>query len=314
MSKRLDRHLASQIVLAGAVFVGLTCLGLTAGFAGTVSEEEQASPAPDAIDMRAVPQGQRTLLQKPAGVAPGAGDDGAPVMPVKLNRSFRLPDARPVPVQYDPEQALERNLTDPTALAAGDFDEDGVRDLIVGYRNSHAGLVTLHRGNVDALYPHHPAARNRAEQGAFTNSPFLSPVRMFEVPATPDFLEVGDFDGDGHRDVVAAARGDDALYLLAGDGRGGLEPARRLDLPGQVTTMLAGEINRADGRIDLIVGISDLSGLEHAVNLDRLYLEQNQISDLGPLTNLSRIYLADNLVSDISPLSNLTGLRVRFTN
>ena len=73
-----------QIVLAGAVSVcvGLTCLGLTAGVAGTVeSEEAQASPAPgvpaanqhsNAIDVRTVPQGRHTLLQKPAGVAPGS--------------------------------------------------------------------------------------------------------------------------------------------------------------------------------------------------------------------------------------------------
>ena len=36
-------------------------------------------------------------------------------------------------------------------------------------------------------------------------------------------------------------------------------------------------------------GISDLSGLEHAVNLRELDLEDNEISDLGPLANLTSL-------------------------
>lgn len=51
--------------------------------------------------------------------------------------------------------------------------------------------------------------------------------------------------------------------------------------------------------------ISDLSGLEYAVNLRDLDLEDNQVSDLGPLanlTNLRNLDLEDNPVSDLSPL------------
>ncbi len=59
-------------------------------------------------------------------------------------------------------------------------------------------------------------------------------------------------------------------------------------------------------------GISDLSGLEHAVNLRDLDLEDNEISDLGPLANLTNLRdldLEDNEISDIGPLANLTNLR-----
>ena len=57
--------------------------------------------------------------------------------------------------------------------------------------------------------------------------------------------------------------------------------------------------------------ICDLSGLEHAINLDWLFLGHNQISDLTPLgklTNLSRLFLFNNQISDVTPLAGLTKL------
>ena len=57
--------------------------------------------------------------------------------------------------------------------------------------------------------------------------------------------------------------------------------------------------------------ISDLTGLEHAINLTELYLAWNSISDisvLGGLTNLTRLALGENSISDISVLGGLTNL------
>ena len=57
--------------------------------------------------------------------------------------------------------------------------------------------------------------------------------------------------------------------------------------------------------------ISDLTGLEFAVNLEELWLANNPISDLSPIancTNLIIIDLWDVPVIDISPLANLTKL------
>ena len=57
--------------------------------------------------------------------------------------------------------------------------------------------------------------------------------------------------------------------------------------------------------------ISDLTGLEHAINLRLLYLGNNSISDIsvvGELTNLTSLYLNSNLISNISSLSGLTNL------
>jgi len=155
---------------------------------------------------------------------------------------------------------LQQNLVQPLAMASSDFDEDGVPDLVSGYAAPNGGMLTLHRGNVDAIYPNTLEARQRKAGGTFTDAPFLSPARGFETPRPVDFIGCGDFDADGHWDVVTAARGGNILYFLLGDGRGNLSAARQVDLPGLVTALVAGEINRADGLTDLVVGIAGAGG------------------------------------------------------
>ena len=55
-------------------------------------------------------------------------------------------------------------------------------------------------------------------------------------------------------------------------------------------------------------GISNLTGLEHAINLERIEFRRNVISDLSPLTELIRlnnIKLRGNKITDVSPLAEL---------
>jgi Calx-beta domain/Concanavalin A-like lectin/glucanases superfamily/Viral BACON domain/FG-GAP-like repeat len=161
--------------------------------------------------------------------------------------------------------SLERGAARPLALAAGDFDEDGVPDLISGYSSAACstnsslsnggGFLTLHRGNVDAIYPNTVDANERKAKGEFTDVPFLSPAQVFTVSQRPDFLGAGDFDADGHIDVVIAALGEQRLSWLAGDGHGQFSRANEIALTGRVTAMTVGEINRRDGLADVIVGI-----------------------------------------------------------
>ncbi|MCF6284554.1 MAG: PKD domain-containing protein [Candidatus Hydrogenedentes bacterium] len=57
--------------------------------------------------------------------------------------------------------------------------------------------------------------------------------------------------------------------------------------------------------------ITSLSGLEHAVNLEQLFLNENSIVDISPLSTmaaLSVLSLRDNQVADLDPLSELTTL------
>ncbi len=58
-------------------------------------------------------------------------------------------------------------------------------------------------------------------------------------------------------------------------------------------------------------GIANLTGLEHAINLQYLELRLNQISDASPLsglTHLQYLSLCRNQITDISPLVGLTSL------
>ncbi len=76
-------------------------------------------------------------------------------------------------------------------------------------------------------------------------------------------------------------------------------------------TITAAEIARMNRLVANNVGISDLTGLEFAVNLKWLYLSGNRITDISPLaglTNLRRLYLSGNNISDVSALSGLTNL------
>jgi hypothetical protein len=152
-------------------------------------------------------------------------------------------------------QALMSGEARPLSLAAADFDEDGVADLIAGYAGAGGGIISLHRGNVDALYPNSAEARQRKQAGLLTSAPFLSPAQAFQLPQPPDFFGAGDFNADGHWDIVAASRNGQALYLLRGSGDGGFELTQPIALSGTVTALTAGDCNRRDGLTDLAVTI-----------------------------------------------------------
>ncbi|MGE0104066.1 MAG: FG-GAP-like repeat-containing protein [Blastocatellales bacterium] len=177
---------------------------------------------------------------------------------------INLSDGRDVVTDYAGSEELVRilklNQAQPLALAAADFDEDGMPDLIMGYAARGSGIVSLLRGNVDAIYPNSPEAQARRADGAFTDAPFLSPARIFAVPQSPDFIGVGDFDGDGHQDIASATRGGNSLWLLSGNGQGGFAAPRAISLPGAVSAFVTGEINHRDGLEDIAVGIDSAAG------------------------------------------------------
>src|SRR5215471_2159863 len=174
-------------------------------------------------------------------------------------REVVAPVAGPTELQNE----FESNPAAPLSLAAADLDGDGVPDLVSGFGTAGGrGILAVYRGNVDSIYPNTAAARQRRLDGTFTDSPFLSPARLFEVPSAPDFLEMGNFEGDRHLDAVASAIGSNILYVMVGDGSGGLGPASPIALPGTVTAMASGDVNRADGLKDLVVAIDSDSGPE----------------------------------------------------
>jgi Tol biopolymer transport system component len=180
------------------------------------------------------------------------------------NPFINLSDGRELPIDFNraahSQQALNDDQAAALALTSADFDEDGMPDLISGYGAAASGFVSLHRGNVDSIFPASAEAEQHKAAGEFTDTPFFAPSTSMALPAPPGFLGAGDFDADGHWDVVAAAASSRSLYWLRGDGRGGFSAATSIELPGRVTAMVTGEINRADGLTDTVVAVSADSG------------------------------------------------------
>ena len=147
---------------------------------------------------------------------------------------------------------------------------DGVPDIVAGYRGAKDGAISIHRGDADAIFPNTPeAVAHRAQLHATSNqppstddipSPFFVQSRVFDTLGAPQFIVAGDFDADGHQDVVSTEAGSNALTLLSGDGHGEFALARRVALPGHVTAMVAGDVNRIDGLADLIVAVNGAGG------------------------------------------------------
>ncbi|HWX41847.1 MAG TPA: VCBS repeat-containing protein [Blastocatellia bacterium] len=173
------------------------------------------------------------------------------------NPRINLQNGYELPTSYVGKQRLVESLKSGSAralsLAAGDFDEDGQLDLVSGYSEGPGGAISLSIGNRETL--------SRPSVGSDAKSPglFLSTSRVYPVPANPNFLAAGDFDGDGHADVIAAARGGQSLYLLRGDGRGALAPSQSIGLPGQVTAMAAGQLDSGDSS-SVVAGITGPGG------------------------------------------------------
>mgnify|MGYP003693548339 CR=1 FL=1 len=85
---------------------------------------------------------------------------------------------------------------------SGDFDADGVDDLIV----AQGGGLVLHRGDINAFAPKTEAAFEAIRDLRYL-SPFEEETATFALPSPADYISVGDFDRDSKLDVVAASPG-----------------------------------------------------------------------------------------------------------
>jgi hypothetical protein len=145
------------------------------------------------------------------------------------------------------EQADKMSGESPLSLATADFNRDGVPDLAVGYRDINQGRVVVYSGNPRAIL-----LKSRHDA---VDAPFLNAADAFTFSEPPEFLGAGDFNADGNPDLVAAQTGSSNLYWLKGNGSGGFLDEEVIPLPGQVTALVAGDVNRKDGLADLLLGI-----------------------------------------------------------
>jgi hypothetical protein len=174
-----------------------------------------------------------------------------------------LQESYSVPVHHvggsNAVQMLAGGRATALAMAEGDFDADGVEDLVIGYTVGNGGVLAFHRGNLDAFAPQSEASFQAIGRGEFP-SPFLPRATVVEVPVRPDFVSVGSFNGNGYPDVIVAARGGSSIYLLTNDGKGNFSAPKAIQVGGPVTALAAGDFGRQGVYSKLLVGISDHSG------------------------------------------------------
>jgi hypothetical protein len=136
------------------------------------------------------------------------------------------------PVSYATDKA-------PFDVAVGDFNNDGIPDLVTA--NFSSSDVSLLLGNGDGTF---------------------QAQKTFAVGLHPRRLAVGDFDGDGTLDIVTANQND--LTILFGKGDGTFKSPVTLTLPNVIANQEAqsplsvavADLNH-DGKFDLLVTAAD---------------------------------------------------------
>jgi CSLREA domain-containing protein len=126
----------------------------------------------------------------------------------------------------------------PLSMATGDFDEDGVNDLVIGYALAKGGSITVLRGNLDALAPQTHESWLAAGRHEYSD-PYLQNSEPITVDSRPSLMTAADVNGDGHLDLVFATKGGNQLFALFGDGKGNFLSPVSTTVDGAVTALAA---------------------------------------------------------------------------
>ncbi|NJO78295.1 MAG: hypothetical protein HC827_07020 [Cyanobacteria bacterium RM1_2_2] len=118
----------------------------------------------------------------------------------------------------------------PLSIITGDFNQDGIPDLVTANRGSDTVSLLLGNGT-----------------GGFGTA------RTFRVGSQPNSVAAADFNGDGRLDLVTADSGlnENTVSVLLADANGGFQSAKSLDIAGtQPFAVTTGDFDR-DGDLDI---------------------------------------------------------------
>lgn len=150
----------------------------------------------------------------------------------------------------------------PYTVALGDVNGDGHPDLVTANFNSGAGTISVLLGTGSGTF------------GANTEYP---------TGAIPQYLALGDVNGDSRLDIVTANPTSNSASVLLNTGAGAFGPPTVYPTGKEPRSVALGDVN-SDGRPDLVIANTDpFSGIPSTVSV-RL---NTGAGDFGPKTDYS---------------------------
>ncbi|HEX8264109.1 MAG TPA: CSLREA domain-containing protein [Pyrinomonadaceae bacterium] len=286
--KFASRGVAALLLASVSAFA----LVLTHSSASSEQPAVNAPNQPTTVESKIGRLAAKTDTETPDAITLKAEKRGFPLI--------NLRDGKKLGTEFAGAAAQLRGAGRPQTMLNADLNLDGASDLIVGYASSGGGHLLVYQGNPDSLSARTPESFEGIKEGRFP-APFLSSAKSVELPLAPDFIGAGDFNRDGYKDIIAAARGANSLVLLAGNANADFSP-QTIELPGQVTALLTENIDPADGQPDVAVALSDSNGAWLFVfdNEHNVFAEQPRMYPLpAAATSLALGQLDDSVPMDI---------------